>query len=184
MVVACIVVTSLAATATAAASAVPPGHLQRPRARTLRSAPSAGITSEPFGEADGEAVELYTLTNANGMEVKIMTYGGIIQSIVVPDRDGNMANVTLGRQTSTTTWTAIPYFGNITGRYANRIARGTFTIDGETYYLALNNGPNTPARRRGFDKDVWAAKRSPTATASASCSAAPAPTARRATPAL
>ena len=64
------------------------------------SAPAAGgITSEPFGEVEGEAVELYTLTNANGMEVKVMTYGGIITSVTVPDRDGNLANVTLNRAT-------------------------------------------------------------------------------------
>ena len=91
---ACVVVTTLAGTATAAASTVPPDTTAP--AGTTPAAGTAGITSEPFGEtADGEAVELYTLTNANGMEVKIMTYGGIIQSVRVPDRDGNVANVTL-----------------------------------------------------------------------------------------
>ena len=84
---------------------------------------------------------LYTLTNANGMEVKITNYGGIITSVVVPDRDGNMENVTLGFTTLDEYVEGHPYFGNITGRYANRIARGTFDIDDENFYLALNNGP-------------------------------------------
>lgn len=121
------------------------------------SAPGgAGISSEPFGEVDGEAVELYTLTNANGMEVTIMTYGGIIHSVSVPDRDGNVANVTLNKPTLDDYVAGHPYFGCITGRYANRIARGTFTLEGEMYRLALNNGENTlHGGEVGFDKVVW-----------------------------
>ena len=96
----------------------------------MASPGAAGISSEPFGEADGQPVDLYTLTNANGMEVKIMTYGGIIQSIRVPDRNGTMANVTLGYATLDEYLAAgnPSYFGCITGRYANRIARGTFVL--------------------------------------------------------
>ena len=102
---------------------------------------------------------LYTLTNANGMEVKITNYGGIITSVVVPDRDGNMEDVTLGFTTLDEYLEGHPYFGNITGRYANRIARGTFDIDDEKFYLALNNGPNTlHGGEKGFDKQVWAAE--------------------------
>lgn len=120
---------------------------------------AAGITSEPFGDAEGEPVELYTLTNANGMEVKIMTYGGIIQSIRVPDREGNVANVTLGFNTLDEYLAGHPYFGNITGRYANRIAKGAFTIGEETYQLAINNDPNSlHGGEKGFDKFVWAAE--------------------------
>ena len=78
---------------------------------------------QPYGTVEGEAVELYTLTNAGGVEVKIMTYGGIVQSITVPDRDGNMANVALGFATLDEDIEGNPYFGCITGRYANRIAR-------------------------------------------------------------
>jgi aldose 1-epimerase len=118
----------------------------------------AGITSEPFGEADGAAVERYTLTNANGMEVKILTYGGILQSIRVPDRDGNLANVTLNAPDLDGYLDGTPYFGNITGRYANRIARGTFTLDGHMYRLALNNGENSlHGGNVGFDKVIWTA---------------------------
>ena len=117
------------------------------------------ITSEEWGEVDGEQVMLFTLTNANGMEVKITNYGGIITSVVVPDRDGNLDNVTLGFDNLDAYVAGHPYFGNITGRYANRIARGTFTIDGQIYYLALNNGPNTlHGGDKGFDKVVWAAE--------------------------
>jgi aldose 1-epimerase len=116
-----------------------------------------GITSEPWGEVEGEEVMLYTLTNANGMEVKVTNYGGIITSVLVPDRDGTMENVTLGFTNLDEYVEGHPYFGNITGRYANRIARGTFDIDDENFYLALNNGPNTlHGGEKGFDKQVWA----------------------------
>jgi aldose 1-epimerase len=127
----------------------------------MASPGAAGISSEPFGEADDQPVDLYTLTNANGMEVKIMTYGGIIQSIRVPDRDGTMANVTLGYATLDEYLAAgnPSYFGCITGRYANRIARGTFVLADQTYRLALNNGENSlHGGKKGFDKQVWAAE--------------------------
>jgi aldose 1-epimerase len=123
------------------------------------AAGGASVTSEAFGEAEVESVDLYTLTNANGIEVKIMTYGGIIQSIRVPDRDGTMENVTLGFNTLDEYLAGHPYFGNITGRYANRIALGTFTIGDETYQLAINNEPNAlHGGEKGFDKFVWAAE--------------------------
>jgi aldose 1-epimerase len=121
---------------------------------------AGGVTVEPFGEtADGQAVELYTLTNANGMVVSVMTYGGIVQKVLVPDRDGNLTNVTLGFDSLDKYIAGSPYFGSITGRYANRIARGTFVLDGVTYRLALNNGENTlHGGLVGFDKVVWDAK--------------------------
>ncbi len=113
-----------------------------------------GVTS------GGEAVDEYTLTNANGMEVKIITYGGIITSIRVPDRYGNMANVTLGfasledYETNNTS-----YFGALIGRYGNRIAGAKFTLDGVEYTLAANNGPNSlHGGLKGFDKVVWDAQ--------------------------
>jgi aldose 1-epimerase len=148
--------TMLAYAATAAAQDAPPTTEGSPSESTTPA--GAGITSEPFGEVEGEAVELYTLTNANGVEVKIMTYGGILQSIKVPDRDGNLANVTLNKATLDDYLAGHPYFGCITGRYANRIARGTFTLDGQMYRLALNNGENTlHGGEVGFDKVIWEA---------------------------
>lgn len=127
-------------------------------------ASEAGVSSTPFGDVGGQQVDQYTLTNANGMEVQILTYGGIIQSIRVPDRDGAMANVVLGYDTLEAYVENNPYFGTITGRYANRIARGTFTLDGERYRLALNNGENTlHGGEVGFDKVVWGATRLPEA---------------------
>lgn len=120
----------------------------------------AGVTSEAWGEADGEQVSLYTLRNANGMEVKITNYGGIITSVVVPDRDGNMESVALGFDNLDDYLEGHPYFGNITGRYANRIARGTFRIDDTNYRLPLNNGENSlHGGEKGFDKVVWAAEK-------------------------
>jgi aldose 1-epimerase len=126
---------------------------------TAMTGGEAGIISEAWGEVEGEEVTLYTLTNANGMEVKVTNYGGIITSVVVPDRDGNMENVTLGFTNLDDYVAGHPYFGNITGRYANRIARGTFDIEGEDFYLAVNNAPNTlHGGEKGFDKVVWAAE--------------------------
>jgi aldose 1-epimerase len=117
------------------------------------------ISKSSFGTtAAGEAVDEYTLTNANGMEVKIITYGGTITSIRVPDRDGNMANVALGFDNLADYETRSPYFGNITGRYANRIAGAKFSIDGTEYTLAANNGPNSlHGGVEGFDNKVWTA---------------------------
>ncbi|MDQ3410928.1 MAG: galactose mutarotase [Chloroflexota bacterium] len=117
---------------------------------------AVGVGQEPFGTVDGEEVTRYTLTNGSGMSVAILTYGGIIQSIMVPSRDGELANVTLGFDSFDGYAAGHPYFGNITGRYANRIAKGTFELEGETYELAINNEPNTlHGGEKGFDKYVW-----------------------------
>lgn len=120
----------------------------------------ATVEVAPYGEtADGISVDEYTLTNANGVEVKIITYGGIVTSIMVPDRYGNMANVALGFDNLADYETQNPYFGCITGRYANRIAGGKFSIDGQEYTLAQNNGPNSlHGGLKGFDKVVWDAQ--------------------------
>jgi aldose 1-epimerase len=116
------------------------------------------ITSQYYGTTAGdEDVYEYTLTNAKGMEVKIITYGGIITSVQVPDRKHKMANVALGFNNLQDYETLnSPYFGAIIGRYGNRIADGRFTLDDVTYCLDANNGPNSlHGGGRGFDKVVW-----------------------------
>ena len=116
------------------------------------------ITSQFYGTTTGGIdVFEYTLTNARGMEVKIITFGGIITSVTVPDRQRKMANVTLGFNNLEDYETKNnPYFGAIIGRYGNRIANGRFTLDGETYCLDANNGPNSlHGGGKGFDKQVW-----------------------------
>lgn len=105
---------------------------------------------------DGETVEAFTLVNAHGLELRAITYGGIIVSLKTPDRAGNRADVVLGFDSLTGYLPNAPYFGAIIGRYANRIARGRFTLDGTTYQLAINNGANhLHGGMRGFDKVVW-----------------------------
>jgi aldose 1-epimerase len=116
------------------------------------------VSRQPFGTLpDGSAVEVFTLTNANGVEVRAMTYGGIIVSLRVPDRNGRVDDVVLGYDTAAQYATNnSPYFGAIVGRYANRIAKGRFTLDGRTYELATNNGPNhLHGGLQGFDKANW-----------------------------
>jgi aldose 1-epimerase len=116
------------------------------------------ITSQPYGvTADGIPVDEYTLTNANGMEVKIITFGGIITSVKMLDRKKDLANVTLGFDNLQDYETKnSPYFGAIIGRYGNRIANGRFTLEGVTYCLDANNGPNSlHGGGKGFDKQVW-----------------------------
>lgn len=114
------------------------------------------ITKEAFGKTDGKNVYLYTLTNANGMQAKITNYGGIVTSIKVPDRQGKMADIVLGFDNLDDYIKKSPYFGCIVGRYGNRIANGRFTLDGQEYTLAQNNGQNNlHGGVKGFDKVVW-----------------------------
>ena len=116
------------------------------------------ITHAPFGRMPSDiSVEIYTLRNSHGMEAKIMTYGGIVTELTAPDRNGQFADVVLGRDTlADYIKDNSPYFGALIGRYANRIARGRFELDGRVYPLATNNGPNSlHGGNVGFDKVVW-----------------------------
>jgi len=117
----------------------------------------SSVTPAPFGTANrGEAVRVYTLKNAHGMEVRVIDYGGIILSLKVPDRNGHFADVVLGYDALADYERSSPYFGALIGRYGNRIARGRFTLDGQTYTLATNNGPNhLHGGVKGFDKVIW-----------------------------
>ena len=109
--------------------------------------------------AAGEAVEEYTLTNAQGMEIKFITYGGILTEINAPDRRGRFVNVALGFDCQGKYEGGHPYFGAITGRYANRIAKAAFDLDGKTYSLAANDGPNAlHGGNIGFDRRIWSAR--------------------------
>jgi aldose 1-epimerase len=131
------------------------------------------ITGAPWGTTDGQDVNLYTLTSSHGMVVKISNYGGVVQSIWVPDRDGHLTNVALGfptladyvsdfTQGATGTPWPLPggsgntYFGAIIGRYANRIGGASFNLNGQTYKLDANNGPNTlHGGYLGWNTHVW-----------------------------
>jgi len=121
---------------------------------------ATGVEEEPLGELpDGTPVELHTLRNRRGMEVRAMTYGGIILSLKVPDRRGELEDVVLGYDGLEGYLEESPYFGAIIGRYGNRIAGGSFQVEGQTYSLATNDGPNhLHGGLRGFDKVVWNAE--------------------------
>lgn len=121
----------------------------------------SGVKQQPFGAKDGRPITLYTLTNSHGVEVRAMNYGGIIVSIRVPDRKGQLADVVLGHDTAEGYMPNPPYIGAIVGRYANRVANGTFTLDGKTYTLPKNDGPNTlhGGTTRTFDKVMWDGER-------------------------
>ena len=112
-----------------------------------------------FGKMpDGQAIDLYTLTNRHGMEVTITNYGGRVVSLVVPDRAGKLADVCLGFDDLAGYLGANPYFGALVGRYANRIANGECKLDGVDYHVPRNDGPNAlHGGVRGFDKRVWTA---------------------------
>jgi aldose 1-epimerase len=116
------------------------------------------ISVEPFGETDSQSVERYTLTDG-ALRVRILTYGGIIQAIDAPDRDGRTANVVLGFTGLDDYVSRSPFFGAIIGRYANRIANGRFTLDGVAYTLPTNDGFNSlHGGTAGFDKRIWQAR--------------------------
>ena len=122
--------------------------------------PTMKTKREHFGRlADGTAVELFTLTNASGLEARIMTYGAILVSLKVPDRNGVLADVNLGFDGLAGYLGTHPYFGAVIGRYGNRIAKARFNLDGVEYRLAANNNGNTlHGGIKGFDKAVWKAE--------------------------
>jgi aldose 1-epimerase len=117
------------------------------------------ILSEPFGVMPtGDEVQIFGLTNDQGVEVKVTNYGGIIVAINVPDLDGKLGDVVLGHDSLEGYVNRSRYFGALVGRYANRIARGKFRLNGVEYQLATNNGANhLHGGLRGFDKVVWKA---------------------------
>ncbi|MFC9115470.1 MULTISPECIES: aldose epimerase family protein [Streptomyces] len=111
---------------------------------------------EPFGRlADGTRVDRWTLENG-GTRLKVLSYGGIVQSLEIPDRRGRRANVSLGFAALEDYVASSPYFGALIGRYGNRIGKGTFTLDGKRYQLSVNDGENSlHGGAQGFDKRVW-----------------------------
>ena len=123
-------------------------------------AKAGNIKKSSFGKTlEGQAVDLYTLTNKEGMEVAITNFGGIVVSVKVRDRSGKVADVVLGYDSLDGYVKDKSYFGALIGRYGNRIAKGKFSIDGVTYTLAQNNGPNSlHGGTKGFNKMAWSAK--------------------------
>jgi len=145
------------------------GHKRKPRPGGALS-----ISKQTWGSAHGQAVDLYSLRNRNGMVVKITNYGGVVQSIWVPDRTGRLKDVALGfpklsdyvNDFENQPWPAAggsgeTYFGGIIGRYANRIANHSFTLDNTTYQLTGNNGPDNVNTLHGgpdsYNTQIWAA---------------------------
>jgi aldose 1-epimerase len=113
----------------------------------------------PFGiTADGKAVAVYTLTNKNGLEARVMTYGATLVSLKTPDRAGRLGNVVLGFDSVKPYVTGVPFYGATIGRFANRIANARFTLHGKSYSLTKNDGSNSLHGGIGFDKRLWKAK--------------------------
>jgi aldose 1-epimerase len=121
------------------------------------------IISEPFGEtAEGTPIERYTLTNANGLNAEIMTYGGTLLALRVPDRAGAFGDIVLGFDTLEPYLADHPFFGALVGRYSNRIAGAQFTLNGTTYSLARNDGVNhLHGGPHGFHRAIWCASERP-----------------------
>ncbi|WP_409628449.1 aldose epimerase family protein [Gilvirhabdus luticola] len=118
------------------------------------------IEKSYFGSMpNGQTVELYKLKNTHGMEVEVITYGGIITSLKVPDKVGQIEDVVLGYDTLQQYIQSNPFFGALIGRYGNRIAKGKFSLNSTEYTLAINNGNNhLHGGNKGFDKVLWSAQ--------------------------
>jgi len=117
------------------------------------------ISKKDFGKlVDGQQVDIFTLTNVNGIKAKVMTLGATLVSLEVPDKNGRLADIVMGFDTPAEYPEKSPYFGCTTGRFANRIAKAKFTLDGTEYTLAANNGENhLHGGTAGFDKVIWQA---------------------------
>jgi len=131
-------------------------------AQKKKGSPTMDVTKSDFGKtAAGEQIDLYTLTNANGLECRIITWGGTCVSLKVPDRNGKLDDILLGHDTldGYLSHDTSPYFGALIGRYGNRIGQGKFSIDGTEYTLATNNNTNhLHGGDIGFDQKIWAAE--------------------------
>ncbi len=130
---------------------------QKPSEETQAQVSRHSVTTSPFGTLpDGKEVTRYTLVNANGVEMSVINYGGIITSIKTADKQGKFADVVLGYDSLSSYLKSSPYFGALVGRYGNRIAKGKFTLDGTSYKLAVNNNENhLHGGLKGFDKVFW-----------------------------
>ena len=125
---------------------------------TASTSSKTGVTVANWGTFDDKPVHLFTLTNKNGVQVKISDYGGTITSFMAQDKNGKKSSIVIGLDSLSGYTAGVPYFGATVGRYGNRIAKGKFTLDGKTYSLATNNGPNAlHGGKKGFDKVVWTA---------------------------
>ena len=126
----------------------------------MTAAAQPKISKKPFGKtADGKGVEIYTLTNSRGAEAQIITYGGTVVSLKMPDKSGKLADIVLGFDSVADYEKNTAYIGALIGRYGNRIAKGRFTLNGKEYVLAANNGVNhLHGGPKGYDKVVWTAK--------------------------
>ncbi|MFC6340250.1 galactose-1-epimerase [Pseudomonas sp. CCM 7891] len=125
-------------------------------------AQAAGLSSEhkPFGKTnDGTPIEQYVLRNGNGMQATVITYGGVLQSLIVPDKNGQLDDVVLGFDDVQGYQSGTAFFGATIGRFGNRLAKGAFELDGKRYQVPLNDGPNSlHGGAQGFDKHVWEAE--------------------------
>ncbi|MHC2068349.1 aldose epimerase family protein [Bremerella sp. T1] len=119
------------------------------------------VTASEFGKMpDGTVIAKYTVDNGNGIVMELINYGAIMTSLSAPDKNGESANINVGFDNLESYLGGTPYFGATVGRYANRVAKGKFTLDGKEYTLATNNGPNSlHGGEKGFDKVIWAAKK-------------------------
>jgi len=125
----------------------------------ISDASALGVARAAFGQVGAAPVQIYTLTNAHGLEARVMTYGATLVSLKTPDRNGKLANIVLGFASLEPYLAGVPYFGATVGRYANRIAGGRFTLAGHTYQLSQNDGANSlHGGVHGFDKRLWSAQ--------------------------
>lgn len=134
--------------------------LNQLKALNLEGKLRMNVTVEDFGQTeDGKPVSLFKLVNSHGNEVRLTNFGAILVSVEVPDRNGQKANINLGYSSIDGYLTRHPYFGSTVGRFCNRIAEGKFELDGKSFNLAINNGPNhLHGGLVGFDRYVWQAE--------------------------
>ena len=156
--------TSPAPALSATMPAVPAVAPAEPKAAAPEPKQPAAVAKTDWGKVDGKTVQLYTLTNKNGLQMKVSNYGTIVTELHVPDKAGKFADIVLGYDTVDEYVAKTPYFGATVGRIANRIKNAEFKLDGKTYKLDANNGPHSlHGGKKGWDKVIWDAQTTDTA---------------------